>query len=339
MQDDLDAVIREASDYLNKNVPGGSKLVILNIKSSYLPLSEYIIDMLTGNVVNDHVFTVVDRANLALIQQEMDFQLSGEVSDESAQTIVSGAITAFGKLWRMTIRALDVEGATVQGMFNRNISNGASVAVLTSGAPVAAAEVPRRVASVQPAAAPAPPAFAPAPSGGTPAAPAPAPALATVTYKVGGRGPADGYIFYDKGTFSDGWRYLEAAPRQTEFKAAWVPNRTVRPPTATGIGTGKRNTEIIVNFMREIEAKGGAASLCDSLVAEGFDDWFLPSKDELNLMYKNLHSMGLGGFNDEFYWSSSESYPTIAWYQRFSDGAQYYYDKNTTGCVRAVRAF
>jgi hypothetical protein len=157
-QDDLDMAIRKASDYINENVPGGIKLVILNIKSNYPPLSEYIIDVLTGNVVNDRVFTVVDRVNLEQIQQEMEFQLSGEVSDESAQSIgqklgaqsiVTGSITPFGNLWRLTIRALGVEGATVQGLFNLNISNGTSIAALTSDGYVVAM-TPPRTASVQP---------------------------------------------------------------------------------------------------------------------------------------------------------------------------------------------
>jgi formylglycine-generating enzyme required for sulfatase activity len=93
---------------------------------------------------------VVDRANLALIQQEMDFQQSGEVSDSSAQsigqklgaqTIVSGSITAFGNLWRLSVRALDVESAQVQGQFNRNMSSSPAIAALTSGPALAAAPV------------------------------------------------------------------------------------------------------------------------------------------------------------------------------------------------------
>jgi hypothetical protein len=138
---------------------GGFKwLLNKSIKSNYPPLSEYIIDVLTGNVVNDRIFTVVDRANLEQIQQEMEFQLSGEVSDESAQsigqklgdqTIVTGSITPFGNLWRLTIRALGVEGATVQGLFNLNISNGTSIAALASGGYVAAA-APPRTANAQP---------------------------------------------------------------------------------------------------------------------------------------------------------------------------------------------
>jgi hypothetical protein len=144
----LDAALREASEYLNTSAPEGSKLAILAIKSDYPPLSDYVIDMLTGIVVDERRFTVVDRANLALIEQEMQFQMSGEVSDQSAQsighklgaqTIVSGSITAFGNpgslQWRLSLRAMDVESAAVQGQFNRTIPNGATMATLTGGTP------------------------------------------------------------------------------------------------------------------------------------------------------------------------------------------------------------
>ncbi|MDR1181448.1 MAG: hypothetical protein LBL13_05685, partial [Bacteroidales bacterium] len=151
VSDELDGAIQVASDYLNKNIPNGSKLVILNFRSDYPPLSEYIIDVLTGFIVNERSLTVVDRANLTLIQQEMDFQQSGEVSDSSAQsigqklgaqTIVSGSITAFGDLWRLSVRALDVESAQVQGQFNRNMSSGPTIAALTSGPALVAAANP-----------------------------------------------------------------------------------------------------------------------------------------------------------------------------------------------------
>ena len=137
--DKLDMALREASDYLNANVPKGSKLVILNFQSNYPALSDYIIDELIANTVNDRVFSVVDRANLALVQTEMDFQLSGEVSDESAQaigkklgaqTIVSGAISPVGNSLRLRVRAIDVESVQIQGQFNRNIPNGATITAL-----------------------------------------------------------------------------------------------------------------------------------------------------------------------------------------------------------------
>jgi TolB-like protein len=129
-------------------------------------------------------------------------------------------------------------------------------------------------------------------------------APATKEYKVGDFGPAGGWIFYDKGRITSGWRYLEAAPSETEFTAPWGAYEKTVGGTATGIGTGKRNTEVIVNYLRGIGESGRAAQLCDSLVAEGYDDWFLPSKDELNLMYTNLKAKGKGEFGNGYYWSS-----------------------------------
>ncbi|MCL1815178.1 MAG: hypothetical protein FWG27_05110 [Treponema sp.] len=60
--DDLDLAIRGASDYLNDNIPARNKIAILNMQSDYTALSEYIIDELIANAVNDKVFSVVDRA-------------------------------------------------------------------------------------------------------------------------------------------------------------------------------------------------------------------------------------------------------------------------------------
>ena len=136
---DLDAAIREASDYLNNNVPGGSMVVFLNVQSVSEALSDYVIDGLTANAVKDRVFTAVDRQQLDLIRTEQDFQLSGWVDEKravsigkilGAQTIVSGSIRKLGDYYRMTIRALDVETAQVQGQYNRNAITGKRIAEL-----------------------------------------------------------------------------------------------------------------------------------------------------------------------------------------------------------------
>ena len=140
--DELDLAIRDASDYLDDNIPARSKIAILNIQSDYAVLSEYIIDELIANAVNDRNFSVVDRAQLDAIRMELNFQLSGEVSDDSAleigkflgaQTIVSGALGELGDRYRMTIRALNVQTAEVQGQFNRNITSSQTVTSLKSG--------------------------------------------------------------------------------------------------------------------------------------------------------------------------------------------------------------
>jgi len=77
-----------------------------------------------------------------------------------------------------------------------------------------------------------------------------------------------------------------------------------------------------------------------------YDDWFLPSKDELNQMYLNLSREGVEGFAqvNAYYWSSSESDGRNAWYQFFGtmgdeDGPQDYSGKASVYWVRAVRAF
>jgi TolB-like protein len=128
--DPLDAAIRETSDYLNDRINRGVKVVFLNFQSDYPSLSEYIIDGLIENTVNDGVFTAVDRQNITLIRQEMNFQFSGEVSDESAQAIgkilgaqiiVSGSISPLGNFYRLRVRAISVETAEIQGQINRDI--------------------------------------------------------------------------------------------------------------------------------------------------------------------------------------------------------------------------
>jgi hypothetical protein len=70
-----------------------------------------------------------------------------------------------------------------------------------------------------------------------------------------------------------------------------------------------------------------------------FNDWFLPSKDELDLMYQKLKRNEIGGFSDDWYWSSSEYDIANACYQLFGKNRQYYKYKNYINLVRAVRAF
>jgi hypothetical protein len=88
----------------------------------------------------------------------------------------------------------------------------------------------------------------------------------TGMYQIGDRGPAGGWIFYDKGIFSNGWRYLEAAPAWTEFEAEWGAYERDVSGTSTAVGTGKRNTELIVAYLRRIGESGKAAQLSDELI-------------------------------------------------------------------------
>ena len=121
--------------------------------------------------------------------------------------------------------------------------------------------------------------------------------------------------------------------------------------TVTEIGSGEKNTEKLVKAMGTSaysESSGSgktpdyAARLCSVLSHGGYDDWFLPSKDELDLMYDNLKAIGIGSFSGNYYWSSSEDSDYIAdyaWLQDFSSGNQYYSSRNNDFYIRPCRAF
>jgi hypothetical protein len=158
-------------------------------------------------------------------------------------------------------------------------------------------------------------------------------------YKPGDSGPAGGIVFYDKGVFSHGWRYLEAAPTETEFTASWGLNGKEINGTVTAIGGGKRNTQIINEQLRQTGETGKAAQLCEAINFDGVTGWYLPSKDELDLLYKNLKVKGIGGFTNNRYASSSNDGRNIIWVQSFNNGRQYSLEKNTSYSVRAIRAF
>jgi hypothetical protein len=104
--------------------------------------------------------------------------------------------------------------------------------------------------------------------------------------------------------------------------------------TGTAIGTGQANTTAIVG---QSGCTSGAAWLCDHLIEGSYSDWYLPSKDELNKLY--LNRVAIGGFDDYYYWSSSEFSASNAWAQFFSTGDQPNGSKGNPILVRAVRAF
>ena len=102
----------------------------------------------------------------------------------------------------------------------------------------------------------------------------------------------------------------------------------------TAIGTGNQNTEDIVAVCL---TAGIAAKLCKDLVQGGYNDWYLPSKDELNQLY--INRVAIGGFSTSNYWSSSEDTSNGVWYQDFSDGSTNDYSKTNLTAVRAIRTF
>tara|TARA_B110000240_G_C13218490_1_gene333566 strand:- start:41 stop:619 length:579 start_codon:yes stop_codon:yes gene_type:complete len=117
------------------------------------------------------------------------------------------------------------------------------------------------------------------------------------------------------------------------------------PTEAVGlsIGTGQSNTNKILDNSFQF---GIAAYICVNSTAQGYSDWFLPSKAELNEMYLNksyIDSIALsnGGttFTTNYYWSSSERNNESAYKQDFNDGNQNSDGKFYNYRVRAIRDF
>ncbi len=107
------------------------------------------------------------------------------------------------------------------------------------------------------------------------------------------------------------------------------------------VGDGAQNTLDINN---ECGDSNFAAKLCQELTLNEYDDWFLPSIDELNLMYENLALNNLGNFSDGLYWSSFEFNsnhlnPALAGSQNFSNGGTFATLKSQEYYVRAARYF
>ena len=157
---------------------------------------------------------------------------------------------------------------------------------------------------------------------------------------IGGTGPAGGFVFYDAGSVQSWGRYLEAAPVDQSAGHVWIEGgstqSTLNGNTSTGIGTGQTNSDAIV---AQTGHTGSAAKLCLDYSHSGYDDWFLPSKDELDLMYENLKREEIGSFAAAYYWPSSEYSSNFARLQSFSNGGQYANYKSDDCRVRSVRAF
>lgn len=105
---------------------------------------------------------------------------------------------------------------------------------------------------------------------------------------------------------------------------------------ATGVilGTGDENTDYI---MSGCSTSGIAARLCGDLNINGYDDWFLPSRNELDSLFD--HRSVVGGFTEDTYWSSTEYDDNNAFSQNFKTGSFGPINKNTLAKVRAIRIF
>ena len=195
-------------------------------------------------------------------------------------------------------------------------------------------------------------------------------------------GPGGGIVFYVAPTsFTCGvdlkatCTYLEAAITTT---STWTPDTTAQwgcygtsvPGTSFEIGTGRANTKIIIEAKNSngqiCSTSTTAASIAKAYNGGGKDDWFLPSRKELdalcfafftgrsgtknsvdkcqgsgntNSVTSATNATPVWSFAADVYWSSSEGNANLAWNQSFINGSQGSGNKNFTLYVRPVRAF
>ncbi|MDR1899520.1 MAG: CsgG/HfaB family protein [Treponema sp.] len=128
----LDGAIKNAANEISEKLPGGSTVAVINFKSDSKRLSDYVIDELNGTIVTIGKVKSVERRQLDAIRDELNFNMSGEVSDESAQrigqtlgaqSIIMGSIEIIGSAYKIRFQAIAAETATIQYAFNENIKN------------------------------------------------------------------------------------------------------------------------------------------------------------------------------------------------------------------------
>jgi len=129
---------------------------------------------------------------------------------------------------------------------------------------------------------------------------------------------------------------LIAASEDQSINAPWW-NGSFISTGANSATNGSSNTTLIINAQGTTGAY--AAKICRDYSGGQYTDWFLPSKDQLNMQY--IQKTMIGGFSGDLYWSSTEFETGSAWVQMFQDGHQHV-DNTSDGAnvhTRAIRAF
>ena len=139
---EIETALAETAAQFSKTLKAGSTIAIIGISSDTEEMSDFMLDELTVNFVKQRKLKVADRANLAAIKKEMNFQLSGEVGDDSiqqigamagAQTVIRGNMKPLGDTYLLVIHALNVTTAAVEDIYRTRIDVNETVQLLLDG--------------------------------------------------------------------------------------------------------------------------------------------------------------------------------------------------------------
>jgi len=154
----LDDAIRNASSEFSFVIDRGATVAVIAMEATSVNMSNYIIDEMVAFLLRAGNFTVVDRAQLDLVRQELHFQMSADVDDATAQSIgrlmgvqyiIAGAFEPIGVFHRFIVRLIEVETAAIRGIYTANVQHDAIIAALMGEAttvlpsPIAVAPQPQ----------------------------------------------------------------------------------------------------------------------------------------------------------------------------------------------------
>ena len=328
--------------------------------------AEVLLETFTNKIADSGKFKVVDRSKVNEIKKQHEFQNSDWSNDEkvaklgnalNANMVVVGKLMPFQKKINASFRILDVNTmeivSTADGVFDDILAffNKIPDIVKKLTGEIKSISTTSNITTSKPESS----SVSTNVSTSTPSR-----NTTTYGYNIGDTGPGGGIIFYHSEAGFDVYEpdgsvkkchYLEVSKFDLG-DIRWCTKKDHNTyccdiaSTLTALGAGRINTFKIINSTH----KGGTLTKenCAALACHSYStattkagDWFLPSKDELNLLYRNLGKrvMLSNTTNSKYYWSSSQDDKSYSWIQRFSDGYRGSYRKTFTGSVRAVRAF
>lgn len=128
----LDDAIKNAASEISNRLENGSTVAVINFQSQSVRLTDYAIAEMNNAIVNMGKLRPVERRRLDAVRNELNFNISGDVSDESAQSIgrilgaqyiIMGSIEIIGTAYKIRFQAITTETAAIRYAFSENINN------------------------------------------------------------------------------------------------------------------------------------------------------------------------------------------------------------------------
>jgi hypothetical protein len=121
----LPEAVRESYALLSGNLKDGARMAVISVAAGDEAEGEFALEEINLLLVNSKKFRMVDRRSLDAVRAEQNFQLSGEVDDDTAvsighltgaEIVITGSITPYGPAKYLRIKALDVETGEILAM-------------------------------------------------------------------------------------------------------------------------------------------------------------------------------------------------------------------------------